>query len=123
MEPSQQKVVDSLNATLRSLQEARDSISTNVVGYNRIIAQHDNLKQQIEELRDSYAKPRNDYVMTPDEIMLHNFQMAQKMVDGGMSPEAVSEAFKRDGIEMPAELIREITKPGALDGLSGNKKE
>jgi hypothetical protein len=68
MRPSQQAVVDSLNATLRSLQAARDSISTTIVGYDRIIAKHDELKTQLEALRDSYGKPRDDQ---PSESIKH----------------------------------------------------
>lgn len=68
MQPSQQAVVDSLNATLRSLQAARDSISTTIVGYDRIIAKHDALAAQLESLRDSYGKPRE---VQPNESTKH----------------------------------------------------
>jgi hypothetical protein len=117
---SKEKVIESLNATLKSLQAARDSIPTTAVNYERIAARHDEIVRQIEDLRDSYGRP---YEMTPDEIILNNIQQALRMTKSGMSPEAVSKVFEQDGINFPVVMIQELSKPGAIIGLLGGQKK
>jgi hypothetical protein len=120
MRPSQQKVIDELNAALKSFQAARDSIPVTIANYDAIIARHDELKLQMEELRDDYGRTVE---MTPDEIILFNFQQAIRMVKAGMAAETVSAVFAKEGIQMPIELIKEIVKPGAIAGLLGGLKK
>lgn len=114
MQPSQQAVIDSLNATLRSLQAARDSIDTNVVGYDRIIAKHDELTIQLEALRDSYAKPREDQSGEPTKHPL--VRMVEALIPARPANLDVMRAYDQ-GVRDAAKTLQR-----AIDVLAADSK-
>jgi hypothetical protein len=57
MSDSKQKVIDSLNDTLRILDEARATINPDAPDYAEISARADSIRAQIVQLRDTYGQP------------------------------------------------------------------